>query len=313
MVYDFIIIGGGPAGLAAAIYAGRAQRKTLVFAGSPPGGQLTIAGDVDDYPGFPQGIDGTELIQRMTAQAQKFAAEIKEENIQKVDFQKRPFTVETEGGDNYSAQSIIIATGAAARWLGLENEKRLVGHGVSACAVCDGFFFKDKTVAVVGGGDSALEDAIYLTKYAQKVYVIHRRDELRAAKAIQNQAFQNKKIELIWNSVVTQINGKEHLEGVVLKDVKTGGKKELPLEGLFIAIGHIPATKIFQGQLDLDEKGFIKTTERTRTSLPGIFVAGDVADPYYKQAVVAAGRGAMAALDADKWLNGKNIIDSGNR
>lgn len=301
-LYDLIIIGGGPAGLTAGIYAGRAKRKTLLFAGSPPGGQLVIAGDVDDFPGFPDGVQGSDLIQKITEQAKKFETEIKEENVAAVDLHHHPFLVKTNEKSEYRAKAIIIATGAAARWLGLENEQRLVGHGISACAVCDGFFFKGKVVAVVGGGDSALEDAIYLTKYAQKVYVIHRRDQLRAAKQFQDEAFKNPKIEFIFDSIVTEIKGEDKLEGVTIKNKKTGETKYLPLGGLFMAIGHKPATDIFKGQLDLDEKGFIEVKERTRTSQEGVFAAGDVADPYYKQAVVAAGRGAMAALDADKWL-----------
>lgn len=301
-LYDLIIIGGGPAGLTAGIYAGRAKRKTLLFAGSPPGGQLVIAGDVDDFPGFPDGVQGPDLIQKITNQAKKFETEIKEDNVTAIDLHQHPFLIKTNEKGEYKAKAIIIATGAAARWLGLENEQRLVGHGISACAVCDGFFFKDKVVAVVGGGDSALEDAIYLTKYAQKVYVIHRRDQLRAAKQFQDEAFKNSKIEVIFDSIVTEIKGQDKLEGVTIKNKKTGETKYLPLGGLFIAIGHKPATGIFKGQLDLDEKGFIEVKDRTRTSQEGVFAAGDVADPYYKQAVVAAGRGAMAALDADKWL-----------
>jgi len=302
LLYDLIIIGGGPAGLTAGIYAGRAKRKTLLFAGSPPGGQLVIAGDVDDFPGFPDGIQGPDLIQKITDQAKKFGVEVKEENVTAADLHQHPFIIKTGAGGEYKAKALIIATGAVARWLGLENEQRLIGHGVSACAVCDGFFFKDKVVAVVGGGDSALEDAIYLTKYAQKVYVIHRRDQLRAAKQFQDEAFKNPKIEFIFDSIVTEIKGQDKLEGVTIKNKKTGETKYLSLEGLFIAIGHKPATDIFKGQLDLDEKGFIEVTDRTRTSQEGVFAAGDVADPYYKQAIVAAGRGAMAALDADKWL-----------
>jgi len=300
-IYDLIIIGGGPAGLTAGIYAGRAKRKTLLFAGSPPGGQLMIAGDVDDFPGFTDGIQGIDLIQNITRQAKKFAVEIKEDNVTSVDFQQKPFLVKANK-EKYKSKAIIIATGAAARWLGLENEQRLIGHGISACAVCDGFFFKDKIVAVVGGGDSALEDAIYLTKYVRKVYVIHRRDQLRAAKKFQEEALSNSKIEFIFDSIVTGIKGEERLEAIVIKNKKTEAIKTLEVNGLFIAIGHKPAVDIFQGQLDLDEKGFIKVMERTKTSQEGVFAAGDVADPYYKQAVVAAGRGAMAALDADKWL-----------
>ncbi len=301
-LYDLIIIGGGPAGLTAGIYAGRARIKTLIFSGSPPGGQLMIAGDVDDFPGFPDGIQGTELIQKMTAQAKKFEAEIKEQNVIAVDFHQQPFLIKADNEKEYKAKAIVIATGARARWLGLENEQRLVGHGISACAICDGFFFKDKVVAVVGGGDSALEDAIYLTKYAKKIYVIHRRDQLRAAKQLQEESMNSPKVEFVFDSEIKEIQGQEKLEGVIIENNKNNQRKELSLDGLFISIGHKPATDVFQGQLETDEQGFLRVHDRTRTSQEGVFAAGDVADPYYKQAVTAAGRGAMAVLDADQWL-----------
>jgi len=301
-IQDIIIIGGGPAGLTAGIYAGRAKLKTLLFTGSPPGGQLMLSAVIDDFPGFPEKLSGLELLQKMIAQTKKFGIEILEKNIVSVNFQKRPFIIKTEEGIEYLAKAIIIATGASNNWLGLEKEKELIGRGISVCAVCDGFFFKDKTVAVVGGGDSAMENAIALTKYAKKVFIIHRRDAFRAAKRLQEEVLNNAKIEILWKTTVVAIKGDEFLRGVIVENVNTKRRKLLEIDGLFLAIGFRPATDIFKGQVELDKNGFIKVRDNTKTSVEGIFAAGDVCDTKYRQAITAAGWGAMALLDADKWL-----------
>lgn len=301
-IQDIIIIGGGPAGLTAGIYAGRAKLKTLLFTGSPPGGQLMLSAVIDDFPGFPEKLSGLELLQKMIAQTKKFGIEILEKNIVSVNFQKRPFIIKTEEGIEYLAKAIIIATGASNNWLGLEKEKELIGRGISVCAVCDGFFFKDKTVAVVGGGDSAMENAIALTKYAKKVFIIHRRDAFRAAKRLQEEVLNNAKIEILWETTVVAIKGDEFLTGVIVENVNTKRRKLLEIDGLFLAIGFRPATDIFKGQVELDKNGFIKVRDNTKTSVEGIFAAGDVCDTKYRQAITAAGWGAMALLDADKWL-----------
>jgi len=301
-IQDIIIIGGGPAGLTAGIYAGRAKLKTLLFTGSPPGGQLMLSAVIDDFPGFPEKLSGLELLQKMIAQTKKFGIEILEKNIVSVNFQKRPFIIKTEERIEYLAKAIIIATGASNNWLGLEKEKELIGRGISVCAVCDGFFFKDKTVAVVGGGDSAMENAIALTKYAKKVFIIHRRDAFRAAKRLQEEVLNNAKIEILWETTVVAIKGDKFLRGVIVENVNTKRRKLLEIDGLFLAIGFRPATDIFKGQVELDKNGFIKVRDNTKTSVEGIFAAGDVCDTKYRQAITAAGWGAMALLDADKWL-----------
>jgi thioredoxin reductase (NADPH) len=301
-IQDLIIIGGGPAGLTAGIYAGRTKLKTLLFTGSPPVGQLMLGEVIDNFPGFPEKLSGIELLQKMTAQVKKFGIETIEKNVTSVNFRKRPFIIKTNDGNEYLSKSVIIATGASNKWLGLEKEKELIGRGISVCAICDGFFFKDKIVAVIGGGDSAMENAITLTKYAQKVFIIHRKDKFRAAKKLQEEVLNNPKIEIIWNTVVTEIKGDEVLKGVVLEDVNTKETKLLNLNGLFLSIGYKPATDIVKGQLELNEDGSIKITDNTKTSIDGVFAAGDVCDNKYKQAIVAAGWGAMALLDADKWL-----------
>ena len=300
--YDIIVIGGGPAGLTAGIYAGRAKLKALLFTGSPPAGQLMLSEAIEDFPGFPEKLSGLDLLQKMSVQAEKFGIEILEKNIASVNFKKRPFAIKTAEGNEYSSKAIIIATGASNNWLGLEKEKELIGRGISVCAVCDGFFFKNKIVGVVGGGDSAMENAIVLTKYAKKVFIIHRRNELKAAKKLQEEAFNNPKIEFIWNTVITEIKGDKALQGVFTENINTREKKFLDLEGLFISIGFRPTTDIFHNQLELDDNDYIKVKDNTKTSVEGVFAAGDVCDTKYKQAITAAGSGAMALLDADEWL-----------
>jgi len=305
-IKDVIIIGSGPAGLTAGIYASRAKLKTLLFTGSPPGGQLMLSEKIEDFPGFPEKMTGPELIKKMTEQARKFDIEIIEKNVTSVNFQKRPFIIKTDN-EEYLAKTVIVATGASTKWLGLKNEQELIGHGISACAVCDGFFFKDKIVGVIGGGDSAMENAIVLTKYAKKVFVIHRRNELKAAKILQEEAFNSPKIEFIWNTIVSEIKGENSLEGVFIENVNTKEKRFLEINGLFVSIGYKPSTDIFENQLGLDNHGYIKVKENTRTSVEGVFAAGDVCDTKYKQAITAAGFGAMALLDAEKLLREQNI------
>ncbi len=347
---NVIIIGGGPAGLAAAIYLARANLKPLVFAGSPPGGQLTLTSEVENYPGF-ESILGPELIEKMRNQAKKFGARIVDENVKTVDFTRKPFEVmgsvpnflapvgtlpagngvsqvaKNSSPSPITSKSVIVATGAKALWLNLPSETRLRGHGVSACATCDGFFFRDKTVAVVGGGDTALEEALTLTKFAKKIYIIHRRDFFRASKIMQDRVLKNEKIEIIWNAAVEEIIGEKKVEGIKIKSDKIGqsqiksDKKPilsdsiqlnpissnsisqvLKLDGVFIAIGHKPDTDLFKDQVELDEKGYIKILEKRSTSIKGVFAAGDCADPYYRQVVTAAGTGVEAALEVERYL-----------
>jgi thioredoxin reductase (NADPH) len=300
-IKDLIIIGGGPAGLTAGIYAGRAKLTTLLLTGLSSGGQLMLSAEIEDFPGFSEKISGSELIKKITEQVKKFNVEMIEKKVISVDFKEKPFVIKTDN-EEYLAKTVIVATGASAKWLGLENEQELIGHGISACAVCDGFFFKDKVVGVVGGGDSAIENAIVLTKYAKKVFVIHRKNKLRTSKRLQEGALNNSKIEFIYNNIVSEIKGKDSLEGVYLQDVNTQDKRFLKLDGLFISIGYKPVTDIFQNQLDLDDHGYIKVKENTKTSVDGVFAAGDVCDTKYRQAITASGLGAMALLDADKWL-----------
>lgn len=306
-MYDVTIIGSGPAGLTAAIYTCRAELKTLVIEGMAPGGQLTITTDVENFPAFPEGIQGPELMGRMRKQAEKFGAEIKPGEVTGVELDGTPFKV-TTGQETVETKTIIVASGSSSQWLGLDSEVKLRGKGVSACATCDGFFFTGKEIAVVGGGDAAIEEATFLTRFANKVTVIHRRDELRASKAMQKKAFANEKIRFEWNSVVEEIldPAQNKVTAVVLKNVKTGEKKELPVGGVFVAIGHTPATEIFKGKIELDDKGYIVTRKNTRTSVPGVFAAGDVQDPRYRQAVSAAGSGCKAAIDAFKFLAGED-------
>ncbi len=302
MTEKVVIVGSGPAGLTAAIYTARADLSPLMIEGMERGGQLMLTTDVENYPGFPDGILGPELMEGFRKQAERFNTRIMSYNVTKVDFSARPFKVWVED-DLYEADTVIISTGASARWLGLESETRLRGHGVSACATCDGFFFRGKEIAVVGGGDSAAEEALFLTKFASKVYVIHRRDELRASKIMANRVLEHEKIEVIWDTVVEEVLGDDLVTGLRIRNRVTDEVSELPVEGLFLAIGHTPNTKIFEGHLELDEQGYIITGENTMTSVPGVFAAGDVTDHVYRQAITAAGMGCQAAIDAERWLD----------
>ncbi len=301
---DVIIIGSGPAGYTAAIYAARAQLNPLVIASSvEPGGELMKTTEVENFPGFPDGLMGPDLMANFQAQAERFGAEILFDDVVEVDLKGDVKIVKTGMGETYEAKTVIISTGAAYRELGLENEKALSGHGVSWCATCDGFFFREKTIAVVGGGDSAMEEANFLTKFASKVYIIHRRETLKASKIMQQRAFDNPKIEFIWNSAVAELKGDGKLEAVVLEDTRNGERTEMALDGLFIAIGNDPRVSLVENQVELTEDRFIKVEGRSsRTSLPGVFAAGDVIDPTYRQAITAAGSGCVAALDAEHYL-----------
>lgn len=296
------IIGSGPAGLTAAIYAARANLSPLLIEGWQSGGQLTTTTEVENYPGFAKGVMGPELMKEMRAQAERFGTEFLTGDVTAVTLKKSPFSLTIDGEQTILARTIIIATGASAIQIGLPNEKRLTGHGVSTCATCDGFFFKGKELVVVGGGDSAMEEANFLTKFAAKVSIVHRRDKLRASKIMQERAMKNEKIAFVWNSVVEDILGNDVVTGVRLKNVVTGKTMELACAGVFVAIGHRPNTALFAGQLDMDEKGYLRTTQGTATNIPGVFAAGDVQDSRYRQAITAAGTGCMAAIDAERFL-----------
>jgi thioredoxin reductase (NADPH) len=296
-----IIVGSGPAGLTAAIYAARADLDPIVLAGSAAGGQLMITSDVENYPGFPDGIQGPDLMAAFRAQAERFGSHIVDVDVERVDFSARPFRLWARGIE-YRGESVIVATGASAIWLGLESETRLRGRGVSACATCDGFFFRDKEIAVVGGGDTALEEATFLTRFATRVHLLHRRDEFRGSKIMVERAAHNPKIEIHVNTAVEEIVGDAHVEGLRLRDTVTGAERTMPAEGLFVAIGHKPDSEVFRDWLDVDEKGYLKVHHHTGTRIEGVFVAGDVHDHRYRQAVTAAGDGCRAAIDAERWL-----------
>ena len=304
---ECLIIGSGPAGYTAAIYAARADLKPVVYTGLQMGGQLTTTTEVDNFPGYPKGVTGPVMMEDLQHQAERFGTDVRFGIVDKVEFQQRPFKVTVDSGKVIEADTVIIATGATARWLGLESEKKYNGHGVSACATCDGFFYRGLDIAVVGGGDTACEEASYLSKLCRKVYLIVRRDELRASKAMQHRVMNTANIEIIWNSLTEEITGDEKVvTGARLKNVKTGETKELEIQGFFVAIGHSPNTEIFKGQIDLDEQGYIKTIPgSTRTNIEGVFAAGDVQDHVYRQAVTAAGTGCMAAIEAERWLGSK--------
>jgi thioredoxin reductase (NADPH) len=311
-VRDVAIIGSGPAGLTAAIYTARANLRPLVVEGEPsstsdqPGGQLMLTTEVENFPGFPEGIMGPELMVRFREQALRFGADIRTEKATKVDLSARPFGIWVGDPDaaepTYRAETVIVSTGAQSLMLGIEAEARLLGHGLSTCATCDGFFFRGQHIAVIGGGDSALEEAIFLTKFAEKVTVVHRRDQLRASKIMQERAFANDRIEFVWNNVVTDVLGSTTVEGVVLRDVMTDEHTTLPVTGLFVAIGHKPNTDLFKGQLEMEDTGYLVTHDGTRTNVDGVFACGDVQDHVYRQAITAAGTGCMAAIDAERWL-----------
>ena len=295
------IIGSGPAGLTAALYAGRANLEPIVFGGNVPLGQLMITSDVENYPGFPGGIQGPELMQLFRDQAERFGSTIVERDVTRVDFSERPFRLWI-GEDEYRADSVIVATGASALWLGLPSEEQFRGRGVSACATCDGFFFRDREIAVVGGGDTALEEALFLTRFASKITILVRRDQFRGSKIMQDRALAHPKIEALWNKEVTEVHGEQTVGAVSLRDTKSGEESRLELQGVFVAIGYKPNTELFSGQLDLDERGYCVVDGETGTRIEGVFVAGDVHDHRYRQAVTAAGDGCKAAIDAERWL-----------
>jgi thioredoxin reductase (NADPH) len=304
-----VIVGSGPAGLTAAIYAARANLEPIVIAGSAPGGQLMLTSDVENYPGFPEGVQGPELMAKFRAQAERFGARLIDVDIDRVDFSSRPFRIWARGIE-YRGQAVIVATGASALWLGLDSETRLRGRGVSACATCDGFFFKDREIAVVGGGDTAFEEATYLTRFATKVHLLHRRDTFRASKIMVDRAIAHPKIEIHPNVAVEEVIGAEKVRGVKLKDTQTGDLSDLDIEGLFIAIGYEPNTAAFRDWLEVDEKGYLVVRDETRSKIDGVFIAGDVHDHRYRQAVTAAADGCKAAIDAERWLEAQGITEA---
>jgi len=304
-----LIIGSGPAGLTAAIYAARANLQPIVLAGSAPGGQLMLTSEVENYPGFPEGIDGPELMAKFRAQAERFGTRFADVDIERVDFSSRPFRVWARGTE-YRGETVIIATGASALWLNLESEQRLRGRGVSACATCDGFFFRDREIAVVGGGDSAMEEANYLTRFASKVHLLHRRDGFRASKIMIDRTYNHPKIEVHTNTAIAEVLGDAKVEGLRLRDTVSGEEREVPMEGLFIAIGHKPNTDVFRDWLETDEKGYLVAHDHTRSRIDGVFIAGDVHDHRYRQAITAAGDGCKAAIDAERWLESEGIAEA---
>lgn len=302
MTENLIIIGSGPAGLSAAIYAARGNLNPLVFTGQEVGGQIATTNEVENYPGFPDGITGPELVQLMQKQAEKFGARIVIDIVTQVNLKTHPFELKTESGAEYTAKALIVATGASPRKLNVPGEKEFAGRGVSYCATCDGFFFRNKEIAVVGGGDSALQEGLFLTKFASKVHIIHRRDALRAQPVLQERARNHPKMNFVWNSVVKEIKGNGKVETLVLENTKTHAISELPAQGIFVYIGHTPNTWLFKGQLEMNEEGYIKVNERLHTSVPGVFAAGEAHDHIFRQAVVSAGYGTMAEMEAEKWL-----------
>jgi thioredoxin reductase (NADPH) len=302
MTENVIVIGSGPAGLTAALYTARANLNPLLISGNEFGGQIALTNEVENYPGFPDGITGPELTELMKQQAEKFGARLEVDHVSKVNLQTHPFTLETENGAHYQAKSLIIATGASPRRLGVPGELELTGRGVSYCATCDGFFFRGKEIAVVGGGDSALQEGLFLTRFASRVHIVHRRNALRAQPILQARARENPKINFVWDSIVEEIKGNGSVNALQLVNVRTGAKSELPVQGLFVYIGHIPNTQLFVGQLDMDEEGYLKVDERLHTKIPGVFAAGEAHDHIFKQAVVSAGFGCMAAMEAEKFL-----------
>ncbi len=303
MVHDVVILGSGPAGLTAAVYTARANLSPLLIDGSQPGGQLTLTTDVENFPGFPKGIMGPQLIQDMRAQAERFGTQFRHGHVTEVNLDSQPFRLTVDGEETIETKTLIISTGASANLLDLPSESRLMGHGVSTCATCDGFFFRGKEIAVVGGGDSAVEEATFLTKFASKVTLIHRRDKLRASKIMQDRAMNNEKIAFQWNSTLEEVMGDEVVTGVRLRNIQTNQTEEIALSGVFVAIGHTPNTSLFKGKLDMDETGYIRTQPyRSTTNILGVFAAGDVQDSHYRQAITAAGSGCMAAIDAERYL-----------
>ncbi len=301
-VENVIIIGSGPAGLTAGLYTARAELNPLLFTGQEIGGQVSITNEVENYPGFPEGITGPELVERMQKQAEKFGCRIEYDYVSKVDFQRHPFYIETASGKQYLAKAVIVATGATPRRLGVPGEQEFTGRGVSYCATCDGFFFRGKEVVVVGGGDSAVEEGLFLTRFATKVRIVHRRDQLRASQILQRRAFANEKIEFIWDTVVTSINGDGAVQSVTLKNVKTGEERELKTDGVFIYIGHVPNNELFVGQLEMDDLGYIITDQRMHTSVPGVFAAGEIQDRVFRQVATSVGQGCAAAMEAEKFI-----------
>jgi thioredoxin reductase (NADPH) len=300
---NIVIIGSGPAGFTAALYASRANLEPLVLKGPEPGGQLITTTDVENFPGYPDGVMGPQLMQDLEQQAARFGADLRYGTVSSIDASARPFSLEVDEEITITADAVIVATGASAKYLGLENEKRLLGRGVSACATCDGAFFRGQELAIVGGGDTAMEEALFLTRFATTVHVIHRRDSLRASQIMQDRALNHEKIQFHWNSAVVEVLGENEVTGVTLEDTRSGDRRDLPVGGLFVAIGHAPNTDIFHGLLDMDENGYIKTQpDTTYTNVPGIFVCGDAQDHVYRQAITAAGTGCMAAIDAERWL-----------